>query len=70
MRLIDDARRWWRMLSMQAMGAAVALQGAWQAAPDDMKASVPHSWVSWATMALLVLGMVGRLVDQTPKDKA
>lgn len=57
------------MLSMQAMAAALALQGAWSQAPDDMKASIPHEWVSYATAALLVLGMVGRLVKQSPEDK-
>lgn len=68
MRLIEDAKRCWRMLSMQAMAAAVALQGAWAAAPDDMKATIPHQWVSWATMALLALGMLGRLVKQLPDE--
>lgn len=65
MQLIEEAKQAWRMLSMQAMAAGLALQGAWQAAPDDLKASVPHTWVSYATMALLVLGMLGRLVKQT-----
>jgi hypothetical protein len=68
MKLIDDAKQAWRKFSMQAMAAAIALQGAWQAAPDDMKASIPHQWVSYATMALLVLGMLGRLVKQTKDD--
>lgn len=53
---------------MQAMAAALALQGAWSQAPDDLKASVPHEWVSYATVALLVVGMVGRLVKQDKTD--
>lgn len=69
MKLVDDVRGAWRWISVQAMAAAVALQGAWQAAPEDMRASIPHEWVSWATMALLTLGIVGRLVKQAPKDE-
>lgn len=72
MQLIDEAKHAWKMLSMQAMGAALALQGAWSQAPDDLKASIPHQWVTYATVALLVLGMLGRLVKQgdsePPKD--
>lgn len=69
MRLIEEAKHAWKLFSMQAMGLGLALQGAWQAAPDDMKGTIPHAWVSYATMALLVLGMVGRLVKQSPEDK-
>lgn len=64
MKFIDDAKRWWRMFSMQAMGAALAIQGAWEVIPPDMKAGIPHQWVTRVTAALLVLGMVGRLVKQ------
>lgn len=69
MKFIEEAKHAWRLFSMQAMGAALAIQGAWEAAPDDLKASIPHQWVSYATVALLVLGMLGRLVKQT-KDEA
>lgn len=71
MKLIDEARHWWRMFSVQAMGAALAIQGAWEALPDDMKASIPHEWVTRTTATLLVLGLLGRLVrqDKVPKDK-
>ena len=64
MKLIDEAKHAWKMLSMQAMAAAGALQIGWTQLPDDLKASIPHQWVSYATTALLVIGMVGRLVKQ------
>lgn len=69
MKLVDDARRAWRWISVQCMGAAVALQGAWEACPDDMKAGIPPKLVTYVTLFLLALGIAGRLVDQTPKDK-
>lgn len=68
MKLIANWRKSWRMLSVQAMTAAAAIQGAWASVPDDLKASVPPGVVQWLTLGLLVLGIAGRLVDQ-PKTK-
>jgi hypothetical protein len=64
MKLIDNARDAWKWFSVQAMGWAIAIQGAWLAMPPDLKARVPGDWVDALTMAILVLGIVGRLVDQ------
>ena len=68
MKLIDNWRKAYRMLSIQAMAFATAIQGAWVFIPDDMKASIPPTVVQWVTMGLLAFGIVGRLVDQ-PKVK-
>ena len=64
MRLVPNARKAWRWISMQAMGVAVALQGAWVFIPDDLKARAGDDLANWVTGALLVLGMIGRLVKQ------
>lgn len=64
MKLIDEWRKAHRMLSMQAMSAATALLGAWNALPESLQALVPQRYVLWTAVALLVLGMVGRLVKQ------
>jgi hypothetical protein len=64
MKLIDEWRKAWRMLCMQSMTAAVALQGAWLEAPADMKAQVPAEYVHYLTIALIALGMLGRMVKQ------
>ena len=63
--LVDDARKAWRWISIQAMTAALAVQGTWTSVPDDMKASIPASYVQWLTLALLALGIGGRLVKQS-----
>lgn len=68
MKLVPEARRAWRWFSVQAMTLAGSLQGAWLAVPDDLRANVPKHLVHWITIALLVAGIVGRLVQQTPKD--
>ena len=72
MKLIPEARRAWRMFSVQAQALALALLGSWQAIPEDLKAKLPQSLVYWVAMGLMVLGIVGRLIHQpkvqeTPK---
>ena len=68
MKLIDNARQAWRFFSVQAMALAGAMQGAWLAMPPDLQARIPAEWVDGLTMAILALGIVGRLVDQGAKD--
>jgi hypothetical protein len=64
MKLVDDAKQAWRWISMQCMGLALALQGAWEVMPDDMKAGIPPKLVTYIALGLLVIGMAGRLVKQ------
>lgn len=64
MKLIDNWNKAHRMLSVQAMALAAAIQGAWPAVPEDLKATLPPSLVHWVSVALLVAGILGRLVDQ------
>lgn len=66
--LVDNARSAWRWFSVQAMVLAGAIQGAWVFTPEDMRTSIPPEVVQVATIVLLVLGVAGRLVDQTPKE--
>ena len=67
-RLIPNAKRAWRMMSVQAMALAAAIQGAWPAIPPDLKATVPENVVHWVSLALLVAGIAGRLVVQPALD--
>jgi uncharacterized protein YecE (DUF72 family) len=64
MKLVDDARSAWRWFSVQAMVLAGAVQMIWLQLPPDLKASVPDAWITYGTIALLVVGTFGRLVDQ------
>ncbi len=68
MKLVEDAKQAWRWLSVQAMVLAGAVQGAWLFVPDDLRSSMPPGIVQGVTITLLVLGVIGRLVDQKPKD--
>ena len=64
MKLIPEARKAWRMFSVQANTLAIALLGAWQAMPEDLKATLPPSLVYWVAMGLMVAGIAGRLIHQ------
>lgn len=67
MTLVDNAKQAWRWLSVQAMIVAAAIQASWLFIPEDMKASIPPNVVQGVTLALLALGVAGRLVKQEPK---
>lgn len=69
MKLVSDWKQAWRWSSVHAMTAAAAVQGTWIALPDDIKQHVPAIVATAVTIGLLVLGVVGRLRDQTTKPK-
>lgn len=64
MTLVPNARRAWRWFSVQALALQGAGAAAWLAVPDDLRAAVPSGWLAAAAIALTVLGILGRLVDQ------
>jgi hypothetical protein len=64
MTFVEDAKKAWRWFSVQAMALALAIQGAWEMVPDDMKAGIPPKLVTAVTVGLLLLGIAGRLVKQ------
>jgi hypothetical protein len=69
--LVDDACKFWRWASVQAMVLAGAVQAAWEALGDDLKQTVPHWIVTTITLGLLAAGIGGRLVKQgAPGERA
>lgn len=66
MKLVQDWKQAWRWSSVHAMSAAAAVQGGWVALPDDMRRHIPLAVASAVTIGLLILGVVGRLRDQSP----
>lgn len=67
MKLVEDAKKAWKWFSMQCMAGAIAVQGAWEVVPDDMKSGIPPKLVTYITLGLLAMGIVGRLVKQDDK---
>lgn len=68
MKLVYNWKDSWKWVSVHAMVLAGSLQGAWLYVPEDMKASLPASFVGGVTACILVAGVLGRLVDQTKPD--
>ena len=64
MKLVDNARHAWQWFSVQAFVLAGALQAVWMQLPPDMKTKIPDNLVSVATIAICVLGVIGRLTSQ------
>ena len=64
MKLVPNARRWWRWLSMQFLALAAAVQVAWETLPPEAMAIIPADWRGYITLGLVVAAMVGRVVDQ------
>ena len=68
MRLVKGARRAWRWWSMQAMAAAAAIPFAWGALPGEVRDAIPEGWLRWITAAVLIGGIVGRLISQSTDE--
>lgn len=66
--LVDDVRDAWKWFSVQSMGLAVVLLGAWGAMPGDLKAALPDWLVPVIAGLVLALGIAGRLVKQGPNE--
>lgn len=64
MKLVDEWKQCWKWLSVHCMTLGAAIQGAWLYIPEDMKQSMPPQLVTVVTIALLALGVFGRLIKQ------
>ena len=67
--IIPEWRQAYKWLSVNCMAFSLAIQGTWLSIPEDMREHLPKHIASIATAALLVLGIAGRVVKQTPKKK-
>lgn len=69
-RLVADWRRAWRWYSVNCPMLAAALLGAWATLPEKMQDSFTPLQLQCMAIGLIVLGVGGRLIDQTPKGAA
>lgn len=60
MKLVPNASKAWRWLSMQF----IALAALWESIPLEAKAVLEPSTQSWITLGLLVAAGLGRMIDQ------
>lgn len=66
--LVCDWRQAYRWFSIQAMAVTAAFLATWAMLPEDLKDAVPHKLVGAASILMLVLGVLGRLMGQQPKQ--
>ena len=65
MKLVENWKDAWKWFSVQAMFASGAILGTWAMLPADLKDNIPDDFVTYCTMAVLALGILGRLVPQS-----
>jgi hypothetical protein len=66
-KLVPEARKAWRWLSIQIPALNVAFLATWSLLPAKFQDALPLPWVIGIAVALIVLGVVGRLIHQEPK---
>lgn len=64
LQLIEDWNHAWKWASVRCMSAALTIQVAYEAMPETLRANLPHGMVTHASITLLVLGIIGRLVKK------
>jgi hypothetical protein len=67
MKLVEDAKDWWRWWSMRFMGMAVAFPMIWAQLPADAKAMIPEAVEPYIPMALVLAAMISRPIQQGDK---
>ena len=67
-KLVADAHESWRWFSVQIPAVNTAFLGTWAMLPDRFQEALPMPWVLGIAITLIVMGVGGRLIDQTPKE--
>lgn len=67
-KLVDDWKSCYKWLSVNCMILTGTIQTTWMTISDDMKQYVPHGLITGLTIGLLILGVIGRLIQQDKKD--
>lgn len=62
--LIPEAKKAWRMFSVQSMAVSQAALLSWAALPQRFQSEVPIGYVIAFAAVMLTLGTIGRLVVQ------
>lgn len=65
MKLVSDAKDFWKWHSTHLVTIAAAFPLVWTELPEDIKAWIPPEWMPWVTVAILIGALVGRVRDQS-----
>jgi hypothetical protein len=64
MKIVPNWKNAWRWISVHAMAYAAAVQVTWASLDEDMRDKLPDDLVLYLTLALLLLGLIGRVIKQ------
>jgi hypothetical protein len=64
MTLIPNIKQAWKMFSIQAQTINAALLVSWQSLPATFQTILPVQYLIGIAITLLVLGIVGRVIQQ------
>ena len=66
--LTDDWKQCWKWFSSWALTLAGAIPAVWVELPPDLKDAIPPGTMSTITAVVAGCGLIGRVVQQGPKD--
>ena len=66
MQMVENWKRAYRWLSVQALAILAVLPLIWPSIPPDVQAWLPETYRPWVLVALALGGIAGRLIDQKP----
>lgn len=69
MKLIDDWRGCWKFLSVHAGVLGVAISTTYASLYSQLKENFPPTYMAILTGVVFALGIVGRLISQSPESK-
>lgn len=66
MRLIDDWKACWKYASIWCNTIGVAISGAYGSFYEQLKDNIPPKYMMITTGVVFIMGIVGRVISQTP----
>jgi hypothetical protein len=69
MKLIDNWRAGYKMHSVRAMGLAAAVLLTYETLPPEFKATISPNMLHYVAIGLMVVGTIGRFLQQTEPTK-
>lgn len=67
-KLVPGWRKCWRWLSVQIPLLNLAFVTVWAQLPPELKSEIPQKWMWFITAALIIIGVLGRMIDQGTKN--
>lgn len=67
--LVHDWRSCRKWVSLHCMTLAASIQGTWLYIPEDLRQSIPSKLVTGVTILLMIVGVIGRFINQTKEPK-